>query len=250
MNFTDTINKICRDIILGVYEHNGEKMISSAMTYPDGDHILAYWNKYDGVYEFTDYGETIGRFRREGLTLSPSRNKHIALLQERFGFRYDDDAISLAIDEQHPGKSFLLFCEVTSLISSIEYSSSSDSSETFKNQVHEVLIRRLPNNNFIHRNWNDKILDNEKLWQVDFRIESESSQKHVFAVSSGARINFISAAEKFYRIENVRCPTLAVVNDDLALGRKETERLRQSSDRVIAGLNGNEEKLIDWIEAV
>lgn len=243
-------SRICSDLISDVMRDADEQIIATSLTYPNGDHICAYLTTIEGTPSFTDFGETLDRLAASRWALTPARQDRLQMTLRAYEALQVENGITVRIDADSPGASLIRFCQVIAAVTGLGHVDTAEKHAEFVSYVDRILTARLPATaKKIHR-WHDPASDPKKLWPVDWRVLHHDRPRHVFALQSPSRVAMIAATVGQLLVNNIKAPTITVIDQSVDLGPRQLERIRQVSDKlIIGGLQGKEKQLIDWLTA-
>lgn len=236
--------RVCSDLVLEVASRHGRTFIVTAFQYPDGDTLNLYLDSRRPIACLTDGGATHRKLRLDGRKMSEPRERLIGQVCATYGIEYSDGAYIRTVDAEKPGADFIRICEAITRISTIAFSREDHHKSDFKKRLETVLSTRVLHVRKWEADWHDPVVDPKSVFPIDYRFNGKHPARHLFRVSSSYKAALVAAASNLYHAHGLWVPTMCIIDPDAQLGDTDVDRLSTSSDEIVFGLDGREEKRI------
>lgn len=235
---------LCSSLIVDAVSIRERHFIVTPFRYPDGDFVSIYLTSRANKRKLSDFGATFEKFDLDGIDAHTEwRQSLIETVCALTGVNYDGREFSKEIKDEDPNEALVALCDAISRISNIQYEQSVKTHSELPEQIYSVLNDRVRESRSITRNWHEPNLDPHKAFPVDFHVNGDGTPANLFHVSSSQKSMTVAAVVNFFRYNNLRARTMAIVDKDKALGERPTERLQMSADEIRFGVEGNEESI-------
>lgn len=215
--------------------------------YPDGDFVTVYSEATLHGYRYTDIGETLSKLSRDDKHGTSDRVLSVvSAICSDFGIEIENDQLVFNYGPDTVGKNLLNYCQAIVQISGLDYLSQQRRQSTFPDQLDQLIHASVEPNRKVERNWTFDNYDPHRVYAVDYRMDGRGAPVNLFCVSSVVKSTLVAATANFLAAHNDDAKTMIVVDPQLALGPKNTERLQLSAQQIRFGINGNEDAIRDF----
>jgi hypothetical protein len=245
MNAHDLADRICKDIVRGVFERGGRTFIVTRFTYPVGDSVNLYVAEAGGSTRISDLGTTHYVLRIGGIDITETREKFIRSVCALYGVDFEGGTVlSKRINPDAPGEDVLSFCEAVTRISTMEFEAGSRRTSHLGDQVESLIAARVDPTRRGIRNWTEATHDPEKAHTIDYRFNTVGDPRNLFVVTSDKKAEAVAGIVHFWERYYATAKSLSVIDPDVALAAKTYQRLRRASEILEHGLDGNNDEYI------
>lgn len=236
--------KVCSQIGL-LQEGLGRYVVDNPFEYDDGDCLEIALRERDGRWELTDEGTTYMRLTYdldEAALHRGTRQKIIANALAMFRVEDREGELVLPVPEDQFGDALFTFIQAILKISDVSYLSREQVRSTFRDDLRALLTDVVPEDRLIP-SWSHREHDPQGIYAADYRIGHPARSLVVFGLlgDAGTRDATISLLQ--YEKWGLQERSLAIFEDQEAIGRKVLARLTNVADRQYASLAGNQDRI-------
>jgi hypothetical protein len=247
MNALELSSKLCGDIVHRVVSEDGRNFIVTPFRYPDGDYINLYVESFGGTTFISDCGDTLYKFRVSGLNYTEARMEIIKNVCRLHDVTFEKPAFRKKIDPKKRGSDCLAFCGAIAQISTLDYEAGPRLTADFEEEV-DVFVRnvlepiRVPT-----RKWTHPTIDIHKAFPVDYHFNGSPNQINLFQIASVQKIDRVCAVIGYLRYHSVLTPSICVVGKDVELRGANLDRLNESTNQILVGVNEHAELIKEMV---
>jgi len=239
--------KLCRDLLVEVESTETGSVAVTSFSYPNGDSVNLYFTDLgDGVLGVSDEGATVSFLDRQGIELSAARRQIIKTMCRPYDVEFLTPILRRQFQIPDVGTASLALCEAITAVASIFYFVESPARSSLPVAVDRILRRKVENKRGVERDWIDRRHDPKGSFPVDFRMNGLGDPRNIFPVTSASKSLMVVAVGNFLRSHRIAGQSLAIIDKEAGLGPTDMNRLSLTVNRIVRGLDGNENEIVKF----
>ncbi len=231
---------------------DGKRFIAETpFSHLDGDPLEIFLEPRDSTILITDLGTTIGRLKRQRVSLSaPWREQAIRTVKATFGMDGRDGVLEADVEPSKLIEGLSGFIAGVLMISALAFRErreqvASEFPEEVFHFVEEHTQHLQPR---IVRNWFQEKIDPQGTYTVDVAVLHNGDRRFVFAITSEHRCLTAAVTCYFLRFrQQLPFRSLAVFEAFSEIAPKESERIIGAADVVAPSLLGDRDKIEEFL---
>lgn len=236
--------KVCHEIDL-LPEGLNRYVVSTPFEYDDGDCLEIVLRERDGNWVLADEGTTYMRLTYdldEKDLHRGTRQKVIANALTAFGVEDRDGELVLPVPEERFGDALFSFVQAILKVNDVSYLTRERVRSTFREDFRAFLADAIPADR-LDFDWRHEEHDPKGIYKADCRVNHQRTPLMVFALVGDGRTRDATIALLQYEKWGLPFRSLAVFEDQQAIGRNVLARLTDVCDRQYSSLGGNRDRI-------
>lgn len=241
-------SKVCAEIDL-IPEGLGRYVVSTPFEYDDGDCLEIVLRERDGGWVLADEGCTFMRLTydvEEADLRRGTRQKIISNALAAFGVEDQDGELVLPVPGERFGDALFSFIQAVLKINDVAYLSREHVRSTFRQDFREFLSEIIPEDR-LTLDWQHAEHDPKGIYAADYRVEHPTRPLVVFGLVGDGRTRDATIALLQYEKWGLPLRSLAVFEDQQAIGRNVLARLTDVCDRQYSSFGGNRRRIVRFL---
>jgi hypothetical protein len=235
--------KLCRDLLLETECTEFGSVAVTSFSYPNGDSVNLHFSDLGDTLAVSDEGATIAFLKSQGIELQQDRRQTIKSICDPHEVEFVTPDLRRQFKMPDIGAACMGLCEAITAVASIFYHAVSPMRSSLPVAVDRLLRVRVESKRGVERDWTDRKHDPNGSFPVDFHLNGIGKPRDIFSVTSPSKSIMVVAVVNFLRSHRMKAPTLAIIDKSAGLGKTDLDRLSKTTDELIFGLHGHEEKV-------
>jgi len=220
--------------------------------FPDGDHLSLVLKSEGHEWVLSDEGHTYMQltYRLDERDLyTGTRQRLISNALSVFGVEDRDGELRLTIEGDRYGDALFTFVQALLKISDVTYLSREIVRSTFTDDFRRFMAEVVPEERREY-DWRDAVRDPEGNYAVDCRVNGSPKPLMVFALPHDDRTNTATITLLKFETWNMPFRSMAIFEDQEAIGRKVLARLTDACEKQFSNLRGNQDRIERYLKDI
>ena len=208
--------------------------------YDDGDHLSIYIDNKNGAWSLSDEGDVLKRTSESGLNFGrPENADRLKNLIEFYGVTESNGALNISADDEMLADSIFTLtqtCLEATWLAKTPKAAARTEGQRFPIKLERLVTSAISAERLKH-NWHDPVFDPERIYPVDYRIDSSVRQLFLFGVTNVPSCMRATITCLHYEKVGANFSAVAVYDDEGALPVRYAKQLNEVVDTRFPRIN-------------
>ncbi len=239
---------LCENIEL--FEEGKERYrIFTPFRFDDGDHLSIVLKKRGQLWVLSDEGHTYMHLSYgidEADLFRDTRHEIIKNALSEFQVQDRNGELVLEVEDYQYGDALFRFVQALIKVCDVNYLSRERIKSTFYEDFQSLISQVVPLG-FFHFDWYDPVHDQERIYKVDCRIDSQEAPLYVYALSSNDRTRDTTISLMEFKQWSVPFHSIGIFQDTKNISKNVFKKFSKVCDKEFANLEENKLEIATYI---
>ena len=227
----------------------GRFRVFTPFRFDDGDHLAIVLKQEQDQWVLSDEANTFMRLTydiEERDFLQGNRQQIISNALSLYGLDDREGELVLKIDQDRYGDALYSFVQALLRISDVTFLSRERVLSTFAEDFKSLIAQLVPEDRRTF-DWHDPVRDTEEKYIVDCRINGLPKPLYVMALLNDEQTRDATITLHQFERWGTEFESLAIFDDQEAIGRKVLARFSDVCDKQYSNLGGNRDRIVRFV---